>query len=116
MTNSLYILAGRVVCDNKVAVLYSPGFGSGWSSWAFPELAEKLLFDPEVVTWVLNGKVGDYPDLETKYGVRTEDLPTIGGAMDLAIRWVPIGTKFRIHEYDGSESVVLENEDDWILA
>lgn len=115
MTNSLYVLAERVVRDGKVAVLYSPGYGAGWSTWADFELAQKLIFDPEIVAWVENGKEGEYPDLETKYGVLMDGFHD-GGSIDLKIRWVPIGTKFRIHEYDGSESVILENEENWIMA
>lgn len=115
MTNSLYVLAERVVRDGKVAVLYSPGYGAGWSSWADFGLAQKLIFDPEIVAWVENGKEGEYPDLERKYGVIAEGFHD-GGSIDLQIRWVPIGAKFRIHEYDGSESVILESEENWIVA
>ena len=35
---------------------------------------------------------------------------------DLAVAWVPVGTRFRIHEYDGHESVVLFNEADYYIA
>ncbi len=111
--HSLDVLAERVVRDGKVAVLYSPGFGAGWSTWGEDELRDRLLFDPEVVAWVEGGKVGSLPDLEAKYGV---DHFYDGGASDLMIRWVPIGSRFRVHEYDGSESVVLFEEEDWVLA
>ena len=33
--------------DGKVAVIYSPGFGAGWSTWADGN-AEAVLFDPEL--------------------------------------------------------------------
>lgn len=115
MTNSLYVLAERVVRDGKVAVLYSPGYGAGWSSWADFDLAQKLIFDPEIVAWVENGKEGEYPDLERKYGVIAEGFHD-GGAIDLRICWVPLGVKFLIYEYDGYESVILENEENWITA
>ena len=55
--HSLDVLAERVVRDGRVAVLVSPGFGAGWSTWADRELRERLLFDPEVVAWVEGGKV-----------------------------------------------------------
>jgi len=38
------------------------------------------------------------------------------GAYDVVIRWVPEGTKFRIDEYDGSESLVTEDLDPWRIA
>ena len=52
MLHLLDVVAERVVRDGRVAVLVSPGFGAGWSTWADRELRERLLFDPEVVAWV----------------------------------------------------------------
>jgi hypothetical protein len=39
-----------------------------------------------------------------------------GGASDLMIEWVPLGVKFRIHEYDGSESLIRDSEEQWFVA
>jgi len=111
--NSLDVVAERVVRDGRVAVLVSPGFGAGRSTWADRELRERSLFDPEVVAWVEGGKVGSLPDLEEKYGT---DHFYDGGASDLIVAWVPVGAKFRIHEYDGSEHLVLESEEEWFVA
>ena len=36
-----------------------------------------------------------------------------GGTNNLIIKWVPVGTRFRIDEYDGSESIIrirVEND------
>ena len=35
---------------------------------------------------------------------------------DLRIREVPDGSRYRIHEYDGFESVILESEEEWCVA
>ena len=115
MVHALDVLAERVVRDGRVAVLYSPGYGAGWSTWADPELAEKLLFDPEVVAWVESGRQGPMPNLEQKYGVLMENFYG-GGSEELSICWVPLGVRFRIKEYDGSESVILESEEQWFSA
>lgn len=115
MLHALDVVAERVVRDGRVAVLYSPGYGAGWSTWADPELQERLLFDPAVVAWVEAGKEGPLPDLEQKYGVLAEGFYD-GGSKVLSIRWVPLGVRFRIHEYDGSESVILESEEQWFVA
>jgi membrane protein involved in colicin uptake len=45
-----------------------------------------------------------------------EDDVYMGGACDLAIEWVPIGSLFQIHEYDGSESLVIFDESKWTRA
>lgn len=41
--------------DGKIAVLISPGYGSGWSTWAPDEDVEALLFDARIVKAVLAG-------------------------------------------------------------
>jgi hypothetical protein len=102
----------KVIRDGKVAVLYSPGFGAGWSTWNydFPE----CLFDPEIVRMV--EKETDPYEIakfaESKYG---EDFYA-GGAEDLIIMWLPEGTEFIINEYDGSESIHLKEQMNWTTA
>ena len=104
----------RCVCDGRVAVLVSPGFGAGWSSWVAREFREQLLFDPAVVELVESGADSSAIEqyCEGRYG---SDL-YYGGADDLIVQWVPVGARFRIHEYDGSESLVLESEEEWFVA
>jgi hypothetical protein len=102
----------KLIRDGKVAVLYSPGFGAGWYTWnySFPQ----CIFDPEIVEMV--EKEVDFRDIaqfvEKKYG---EEFYS-GGADDLRIMWLPEGTEFIIHEYDGSESVRVKEEMDWMIA
>lgn len=99
----------RVVLNNKVAVLFSPGHGAGWYSWHnIPE----LLFDASIVKWVETeerDKIANY--LTLKY-----PNEYFGDLESLSIRWVPVGTRFVINEYDGSESVKCEHEIEWITA
>ena len=89
----------KIIRDGQVAVLYSPGFGAGWSTWnpTFPE----CIFDPEIVRFV-----------EQKYG----DEFYAGGVEDLIIVYLPEGTEFVINEYDGSESVHLKEHMTWMVA
>lgn len=104
----------KVVRDGKVAVIVSPGFGAGWSTWASSDIASRIVFDPDVVAWIEAGKVGPLPDIGSKYG--DEDHFYDGGAEDLTIYWVPIGQKFRIEEYDGHETLRLEEDYKWLTA
>ena len=92
----------KVIRNGKVAVLFSPGFGAGWYTWNTEHKA--MLYDPTVVKWVEDGG-----DAEAVLRTLDEKYPGcyLGGLRDLDIRWVPVGTRFYIHEYDGSESVVL---------
>lgn len=100
----------KVIRDGMVAVLYSPGFGAGWSTWADYDIRELVLFDPIVVEWVEKGKIGPVPT--EHYG----EYFYAGGAEDLVIEWVPVGTKFIIHEYDGSESLRTMDNIRWHTA
>jgi hypothetical protein len=102
----------KLIRDGQVAVLYSPGFGAGWFTWnsTFPE----CIFDPEIVR-MLEKETDRYEIAqfaESKYG---EEFYS-GGADDLIIMWLPEGTKFIINEYDGSESIQLEKNMDWMVA
>lgn len=98
--------------NGEVAVLYSPGFGAGWFSWNSE--APKMLYDPEVVQWVLDGKPNDKtPDVKDgRYG----EYFYPGGMTDLVVWWLKPGTRFRIDEYDGNETLVIDGDDQWQVA
>lgn len=81
-----------------VAVIYSPGFGAGWSTWLDVEKREEAVFEPHIVNHVEFGEDLDEVYLEQKYGY-------LGGLPDAIVVWVPVGTVFRIQEYDGAEYV-----------
>lgn len=105
------IFLGKVVRDGKVAVLYSPGFGAGWSTWD-SEHAHDLTFDPVIVGYVESEK---WNELETYMAMRYPSVYT-GGMHDLTIAWITEGTMFRITEYDGSEGIEFKENDGWIVA
>lgn len=101
----------KVIRNGMVAVLVSPGYGAGWYSWNkdHPE----CLFDPAVVAWVEGGKQGFCPNMEELHG--WDDFYD-GGYDGLRIEWIPVGTAFRIEEYDGSERVITQDTDGWQVA
>lgn len=103
----------RVIRDGKVAVLVSPGFGAGWSTWAPEDAQEARLFDPGLVELILNDSTQN--EINSYVAERFPDQYT-GGVEQLRVFWVPEGTKFRIHEYDGSESLVTIDEEQWFTA
>lgn len=100
----------KLIDNSRVAVLYSPGFGAGWSTWnrGVPE----ILFDPAIVEFVENEK---WAELTTYVTLKYPGLYT-GGMKCLAVAWLSVGTEFRIKEYDGAESIEIKNEIDWITA
>ena len=106
--------------DGNVAVLISPGYGAGWSTWADEDEQHLLLFDPAIVEIVLEHQA-DYDrsimekKIENIFSLKSYSS-YMGGIRDLEVVWVPKGTAFQIREYDGSESIVLKENDDWFVA
>ena len=88
--------------DGKTAVLVSPGYGAGFSTWNKPEMA----VDFDLVEAFLDGDRTRFKCiLEEKY-----NDPYVGGVENLEVQWVTEGTQFMIEEYDGNESIVEISE------
>jgi hypothetical protein len=99
----------KVIRDGMVAILYSPGYGAGWSTWGG---GPEMVFDPEIVELVEQNRHDEISDLVESRGLDFY----CGGASDLRIMWLPEGTAFRITEYDGNESVEVIGEIDYLTA
>jgi len=95
----------KVIRAGLVAVVYSPEYGAGWSTWSH----DASPFDPAVVAWIEGGKVGPGPYLEPLEG------PYNGGLHQAEIVWLPVGTRFHINEYDGHESLeIIDPDYGWV--
>ena len=99
----------KVVKNGQVAVLISDGWGSGFHTWGAPVEA---IFDPTLINFIVMAQLQEaityvestYPDVYT------------GGIDELIVRWIPEGAKFIITEYDGNESIMLQDQEAWITA
>ena len=108
----------KVIRDDMVAVLYSPGFGGGWSTWQHEEeLKEFIIFDRRLVEAVERGAGRD------EVGVMLEELffgsdlyISTSGWSDIEVAWVPVGTRFEITEYDGAEGIRVFDESEYFVA
>jgi len=105
----------RLVRDGWVAVLYSPGYGAGWSTWQpDPDVRISMLFDPQIADLVQRS-----PDWQAKVEAMARiKYPDayLGGLQHLKVKWLRQGTQFYIDERDGSESIVINGEQEWITA
>ena len=103
----------KVIRDGKVAVLVSRGYGAGWSTWT--DEIETYLFHPKLVQMVEEERHSEITTewMEQELGL---DVSYTGGTDGLEIQWVPVGTKFVIHEYDGHESLRTIDDFYWITA
>lgn len=90
----------KYIKNGKVAVIISPNFGAGFSTWntQYPD----IMFDPELVQMILDKKSEE--EIETVVKQKYPDA-YFGFDMDFHIVWLKQGTKFCIEEYDGAESI-----------
>jgi len=102
----------KLIRDGEVAVLVSGGFGAGWSTWNYdyPE----MLYDAEVAQ-MLDCVEPDWQAIQ-KYCQEKYPNAYLGGLDGLYVEWLPQGTAFRIHEYDGSETVEIRDKMNWEIA
>jgi len=107
----------RLIRDGQVAVLYSPGYGAGWSTWCHEDEQKRycMLFDPHIADIRDRGDADWQEKAEAIALVKYPDT-YIGGLADLEVRWLPVGTQFRVLEYDGFEQVEINSEIEWITA
>lgn len=115
----------------KYAVLVSYGYGAGWSSWNEPWFA----YDKRIVEFWLAHKndeqwMRDVEIYETAYRkespahkdarvfftnvIGLNECPYMGGFENIRLEWVNRGTAWRIHEYDGAESIEYLMDIGWI--
>ena len=105
-------------------ILISPCFGAGWSTWQFDANKEMiklfLAYQPLIDAIEKHGNpsqefsqaMENFKEEIMKRFPDEEAGIYLGGARCLAV--TEVTTPFRIHEYDGSETVECRDELDWI--
>lgn len=118
----------KIIRVDKVAVLISPGFGAGWTTWNQDHKdVEQMLFDPDIVNAILEWEKADGKNWKqclmkikeianAKYNQNPDDYFYEGGLKDVEVVWVQMGRKFIINEYDGAESIQFCDETNWYTA
>lgn len=110
----------KYIRDGEVAVLYSPGYGAGWSTWAEGTERELLLYDPDIVQLVLdrNSQKITWAEFSEKVEMvwQLKSYTSYCDYETLQIMWIPEGSLFRVEEYDGSETVHMQHEYTWHVA
>lgn len=99
-------------------ILYSPGYGAGWTTWhSGTKKEQQFMFEYQpFIDAIENGQEIDgsleeqfLKDWKEKFP--TSRPPYMGGAFQLKVQTVD--GPFRIEEYDGYESVVLADGLEW---
>lgn len=97
--------------DGKIAVVYSPGWGSTWSQNAPAPEAEILRMHSEIAGAVLSGDIARAKKIAGRLiGHRANDVD------QLEVVWVPKGSQFEITEYDGLEFVHVIGSREYLTA
>ncbi len=96
-------MVDKVVRDGKVAVLISPNYGAGWSTWASDKMRDAALFDRRFVEAAEAGVTDIDPIAEQVFG--KDAYFCTSGWRNIQIEWLDKGTAFYVDEYDGSETV-----------
>ena len=128
--------------NGDVAVAYSDGYGSGWSTnigdWGNHNNRsniKQMLFDSRLIQYITSSdfnykfKSKDYYTLNesSKFlyhkfmtSVFTEfDInyfPNISSFCQLHVSFIPMDSKFKVEEYDGNETIKIFNPFDYIIA
>lgn len=94
----------KLIRDGKVAIVISPSFGAGLSTWNDE-------IDPTDETLALMVLDETKEEDIGKYLKELYPEAYLGGVRDgLKVEWVPQGKRYMIHEYDGSEQVWIADE------
>lgn len=99
--------------NGKIGILYSPGFGAGWSTWVMEwKCKEFMIFDRKLIDAV------EKHDLELLQRIMAENYPDayLGGMSNLRVMYLDPGTVFKINEYDGHESISIAGSDEFFTA
>lgn len=85
--------------NGDLGVLISYGFGAGWSTWNDISIA----IDKRVIEKYLEKPSSD--EMEEYLNTIGYEDTYMGGYSNLELEFIPKGTMFCIHEYDGAESI-----------
>lgn len=94
----------KFVKNGKVAVVYSPGYGSGWWTWNGRKTEYRwMVFSPVIARAVLL----DDRKQAALIALKIDPSLCVAGAETLEVAWVTEGEAFEIEEYDGYERIEL---------
>ncbi len=100
-------------------ILFSPGFGAGWITWNDERFWKTMLTWEPLIEAVEKGERvnKDHPAVQSlvrkiKQDFGEEVYVCVLGADQLCV--FEVSGPFRVEEYDGSESIVTEDDVGWI--
>lgn len=106
----------KMIVDGNVAVLVSYGYGAGWKSWNWG--IDGIETHRDLVQMVLDGRQAEMTQevVSEILGLDDDTYVCVLGNDQLEVEWVPVGTRYRITEYDGAESLEYDTDLKWDIA
>lgn len=101
----------KCIRDGKVAVIYSPAYSGGFSTWN-KIYEDEILHNEDLVTMI---ESKDYDSIKTYLKTISPHF-FISPPEHLKIKWIDEGTEFRIYEYHGYETVIINDKSYWKVA
>lgn len=99
----------KYIKDGKVAVLYSPEWGGSWNHQGGDKGG--MLFDKDIIEAILEGHIDKADKIaHEKYGVLA------ASAENVCIKWLDVGTIFRVNQNDGFEAIEIYNSNSYTVA
>lgn len=104
--------------NESVGILVSPGYGAGWSSWCGPSGGvphEFLLMDQGLIRLAEYGASEEEAEkyIKSKY---PRSSVYMGGWEQIEVNELPSGTRFRVDEYHGYETLIELSPSDGYIA
>ncbi len=130
--NTLY--SKLVSSDGRVAIIKTSTFGGGWSTSCYDgfQIKKQMIFDSRLVLYLISDEYKKYFRCRKPFPAESAEIfenlikqlfqdklyirPDIDTFSKLHIEFVPENSKFRIVEYDGSESIEYLDETTYITA
>lgn len=93
----------------EYAVLVSPGYGAGWSTWNQRDLA----YDKRVIEYFLMNHSKAPEDVAAAMERFGYEGVYCGGWHKVRLEWVKKDAVWTMREYDGAEHIEYYNPDNW---
>lgn len=99
-------------------ILYSSGYGAGWSTWMHRIPTKFACEYPPIIEALEKGEtLNDAHPAVLQFvkdaSEQFDEEPYLGGIEDLRFMEIDDNDKYQISEYDGSESVKVKSAQDW---
>lgn len=106
------------VRNGKIGVAYSGSHGLGWASVVPHEMREWATMHVLIIELALSRRFDDIFDLAKSKAISLghTNLFAYKYTPYLTVDWIPLGSRWMVYEYDGLESILTDEDIDWVYT